>query len=107
MGPVEKIIAEKIEAKYKAVEMSLLNESHMHSGPATESHFKLFLVAPEFDGLSRVDRQRAVFDLLAEELAGPVHALSLRLLTPAEWQKQNQSAMPDSPDCAGANKSNT
>ncbi|MEO0336085.1 MAG: BolA family protein [Pseudomonadota bacterium] len=104
MGPVERTISEKVEDKFQPVEMSLVNESHQHSGPATESHFQLFLVSNSFEGMSRIDRQRSVFELLKEELDGPVHALSLRLLTPKEWEKQIRAAMPDSPDCAGAKK---
>jgi BolA protein len=41
-------------------------------------------VAEAFRGLSRVDRQRRVNEILAAELQGPVHALSIRALTPEE-----------------------
>ncbi|MDE0718518.1 MAG: BolA family transcriptional regulator [Rhodospirillaceae bacterium] len=41
------------------------------------------MTAAAFDGLSRVERQRRVYDALAEELAGPVHALALKLDAPA------------------------
>jgi len=41
-------------------------------------------VSDKFDGLSRVDRQRMVYAVLAEEMAGPVHALALKTLSPAE-----------------------
>ena len=37
-----------------------------------------------FSGLNRVTRQRLVYGALAEELAGPVHALSLALRAPGE-----------------------
>lgn len=104
MGPIENKIEEKVTSQFEPLAMELANESSMHAGPATESHFKLFLVSSSFQGLSRIDRQRSVFSLLDEELRGPVHALSLRLLTPEEWEKQNKASMPASPDCAGANK---
>ncbi len=42
------------------------------------------MVSAAFDGLSRVERQRRVYAALADELRGPVHALSLTALTPAE-----------------------
>jgi BolA protein len=42
------------------------------------------VVSAAFEGLSRVERQRLVYDLLAEELAGPVHALALRTIAPSE-----------------------
>lgn len=76
----------------------LLNESHMHAGPATESHFKLILVSEAFTGLRPVARHQAVYRLLAEELQGPIHALALHLYTPEEWQ---QASVPASPPCQG------
>jgi len=42
------------------------------------------IVAGAFAGQSRVARQRAIYAILAEELAGPVHALQLSALTPEE-----------------------
>ena len=63
--------------------------SHLHAGhagadPAGETHFNVTIVTPRFEGVSRVERQRMVYDLLAEELRERVHALQLRTLTPAE-----------------------
>ncbi len=62
------------------------NESHMHSvKPGSETHFKVLVVSPEFDGASRVARQRRVNDLLRDELASGVHALTMRVITPEEY----------------------
>ena len=41
-------------------------------------------VAKAFEGQTRLQRQRLVYGILDEELAGPVHALALRTLTPEE-----------------------
>lgn len=86
-------VAERIEAKLTEAlapeSLRVVNDSHRHAGHASspgtgESHFSVAVVSPAFAGLSRVARQRRVYDVLAEELAGPVHALSLRLETPEE-----------------------
>lgn len=82
--------------------LDILNESHMHSGPATESHFKITAVSPEFEGMSAVKRHQRLYQLLDEQLRSGVHALALHTYTPAEWQRKNGVA-PRSPDCAGAN----
>jgi BolA protein len=37
-----------------------------------------------FEGVTRVQRQRQVYAALAEELAGPVHALSVQAIAPGE-----------------------
>jgi BolA protein len=98
---VESSIEQKVVAACQPVHLELLNESHMHAGPRTDSHFKLIAVSAAFEGLNKVKRHQLLYRLLAEELAGPVHALALHLYTPAEWETQ---AVPASPLCAGANK---
>ncbi len=86
---VQQQIEEKLTAAFAPDRLEVINESHRHAGhagsPGTgESHFAVLLVAAAFDGRSRVERQRAVHAALAEELAGPVHALSLTLKSPQE-----------------------
>lgn len=86
-------VAQRIDSKLRAGLapdfIEVVDESHKHAGhagarPEGETHFRVVIVAQAFAGQSRVARQRLVFDLLAEELAGPVHALALRTLTPEE-----------------------
>ncbi|MBZ0325900.1 MAG: BolA family transcriptional regulator [Alphaproteobacteria bacterium] len=86
-------VAERIEAKLRArfapARLVVLDESARHAGhagarPEGETHFRLEVVAAAFDGLARIARQRLVHEALAEELAGPVHALAMTLRTPSE-----------------------
>lgn len=56
---------------------------HRHHGDG-ETHFRVEIVSAAFAGKSRVERHRLVNALLAEELAGSVHALQLATLTPEE-----------------------
>lgn len=82
------------------VHMHLENESDHHAGPrGRETHFKLLLVAEEFEGLSRIDRQRKVNSILSEEFQSGLHALTQRLLTPTEWEKTKSDLNFVSPDC--------
>jgi len=53
-------------------------------GSQGETHFSVRIVSAQFAGLSRVERQRRVYDVLSEELSDRVHALSLTALSPAE-----------------------
>lgn len=69
--------------------LEVVDESHRHVGhaghrPGGETHFRIEIVAAAFAGKSRIARHRMVNALLAEELAGPVHALSLATLSPEE-----------------------
>ena len=49
-----------------------------------ETHYRLRIVSTSFAGLSRVARQRLVYDALREEFDTGLHALSLDLKTVAE-----------------------
>lgn len=83
--------------------LTVVNESHMHGGPATESHYNITAVADAFEKLSLVRRHQSVYKLLEQELAAGVHALALHLYTEQEWE-QRQQAAPSSPDCRGGSK---
>ena len=79
----------KLEAALQPDVLEIVDDSESHRGhggyrEGGESHFNMKIIATEFEGVSRVARQRMVFDVLKEELAGPVHALSLRCLSPGE-----------------------
>ena len=101
---VQKSIEEKLANGFDASLISVENESHMHSVPPnSETHFKVTLVSPEFEGQMRVRRHQAIYKVLAEELAGPVHALALHLYSPEEWEATGQAA-PESPNCMGGSK---
>ncbi len=101
-------ILQKLTKAFHPVAIEVLNESRGHSvSPAGESHFKVVLVSPDFQGKSLVRRHQAVYESLQEELADAVHALALHLYTPEEWAQktsQNIGAAP-SPACAGGSKS--
>lgn len=80
---------EKLLLGLEPTRLDIVNESEMHAGhrssPGTgESHFRILVVAEAFTGKSRVERHRMVNALLADELAGRVHALALKTYAPGE-----------------------
>jgi BolA protein len=84
---VARTIEQKLTAAFAPVSLKIVDESHLHAGhvgarPEGETHFRVEIVSAAFDGVSRVARQRMVYELLAEELEGPVHALSLSASPP-------------------------
>ena len=93
-GPIATIIREKLTLALSPTVLTLEDDSARHAGhhheggmdgrPGGESHFNLTIVSAAFAGQGRLARQRAVNAALAVELAGPVHALSIRALTPDE-----------------------
>lgn len=98
---VQTVIETKLKHTFVPIFLSVENESHQHSVPRnSETHFKVVIVSPHFSDKRPVQRHQLVYKALAEELAGPVHALALHTFTGEEWQKT--SAAPDSPECLGA-----
>jgi BolA protein len=88
---VAQIIETKLTEALRPVALVVTDESARHAGHAGardggESHFNVDIVSAEFIGKSRVARQRLVYQLLADELKGPIHALSLVTRTPDEAQ---------------------
>ena len=86
-------IEEKLTAAYAPDALEIIDESHLHAGHNEaaahgETHFRVRMTSAAFDGVSRLDRQRQVLALLADELNGPVHALALKLTSPAEAARQ-------------------
>lgn len=49
-------------------------------------HFFATIVAAEFDGKTRVQRHQRVYTALGDRMRAQIHALSMKTLTPAEWQ---------------------
>lgn len=82
-------IRRKLESGLEPQSLEIVDESHKHHGhsgwrPGGETHFRVDVVATAFAGRSRVERQRLVYGLLAEELADKVHALALKTRAPGE-----------------------
>lgn len=90
---------------FSPLHLQVVNESFMHNVPeGAESHFNITLVCEQFVGKTLVARHRMVNQMLADELAGTIHALALHTLTPNEWlEKGGQIA--HSPPCLGGSKS--
>lgn len=95
-------IEAKIRAAFDPVFLEVADESYRHNVPAgAESHFKVIVVSESFSGERILTRHRSLYAVLAEELAGPVHALALHAYTLKEWTSL-QNAVPASPPCRGA-----
>ena len=45
-------------------------------------HFRAEVVSDRFDGLSRIDQHKLVYDVFGNDVGGPIHALSLKTSTP-------------------------
>jgi stress-induced morphogen len=97
-------IEQRIEADLTPLHLEVVDESHMHSsGKGAESHFKVVVVSEAFDGAMRVERHRRIHQLLQSELDAGLHALTMTLLTPSEFEKRGGETIA-SPNCMGGSK---
>ena len=89
MGAIFEAIHDKLTATFSPTRLEITDDSSRHAGHSGartggESHFNVLIEAQVFAGASKVVRQRLVYKALSEELAGPVHALSVTALAPGE-----------------------
>lgn len=91
MGAYSERIAAKLSQALAPTRLEIVDDSarhHGHAGAHTdgggETHFNVAVESAAFVGKSRVDRQRLVYGILADELKERVHALALKLTAPGE-----------------------
>ena len=82
-------IINKLRETFTPDGLEVKDESHLHHGhaghrPGGETHFRVYIVSPAFEGKSRVERHRLINAALAAELAGSVPALAIRAQAPGE-----------------------
>lgn len=90
---VAETMAKKLTERFAPTRLEIVDDSAHHAGhlghpggagQGGETHFSVTLVSDVFSGMGRVGRQRLVYQALADELKGGVHALALTTLAPAE-----------------------
>ena len=89
MGAIFDAIQQKLTEAFSPTRLEIEDESSRHAGhagarPGGESHFNVLIEAQAFAGAPKVARQRMIYRALSAEMAGPVHALSLKALAPGE-----------------------
>jgi BolA protein len=89
MGAIFETIRDKLTDAFQPTRLEIEDDSSRHAGhagarPGGESHFNVTIESAAFAGTAKVARQRMVYRALADELAGPIHALSVKALAPGE-----------------------
>ncbi len=87
-------IGEKINAALTPVYLEIIDETWKHTGHAGavsgKGHFIVRVVSQQFEGISLLNRNRLVFDILKDEMVAEIHALTIRAQTPSEWALENK-----------------
>ncbi len=89
IGAVQASIRSKLTEGLAPLTLKVIDELDKHAGHGGhhqdgESHFRIEVVSEAFAGKKLVERHRIVNTLLAEELAGRVHALAISARAPQE-----------------------
>ena len=88
---VRDTITRKLNDAFAPESVDVVDESNLHEGhaghrPGGQSHFRIYIVSQAFAGKSRIDRHRMINTVLADDLAGGVHALAIHAAAPGEKQ---------------------
>ena len=77
-----------LRSAFQPLQLKIEDESHLHAGHAGAAsgggHFKLTIVAPEFEGMTKVARHRAIYSALNSHFPEAIHALTILAYTPSE-----------------------
>jgi BolA family transcriptional regulator, general stress-responsive regulator len=85
---MESLIRSRLAA-LEPIVLNLQDDSALHAGHAgagNGGHYRLVIVSEQFRNMSRLSRQRAVMDRVADLIPTPVHALSVQAHAPDEYQ---------------------
>ena len=66
--------------------VEIIDDSHKHAGHnhGGGRHFRLTVIAPCFEGLSRIQRHQKVLDLFKDLMPHTIHALSIKAMSVGE-----------------------
>lgn len=83
-------IENKIRQALSPEVVEIINESHLHAGHqehfdgSGETHLRIKVVAQVFEGMSRVNRHRAINELVQDEIDQGLHAIAMETMAPSE-----------------------
>jgi BolA protein len=82
-------ITKKLLDAFAPDSVEVIDESDQHHGhaghrPGGQTHFRVYIVSQAFAGKTRIERHRMINQVLADNLAGGVHALAIHADAPDE-----------------------
>lgn len=92
---MNKVIEQKLKRNLNINYLEIIDNSHLHHGhlgeeyPKVGTHLDVLIVAEDFIGLNKIERQRKIYEILKSELATQLHALSIKTYTAEEFEVIN------------------
>ena len=77
---------------FQLISLKIEDESHLHAGHIGAAqgggHFRITIIAKEFEGLNMVQRHRLIYTALKDRIPADIHALTIKALAPTEKTSQ-------------------
>lgn len=77
-----------LETQFQPLNLEIFDDSAAHAGHAGAAsgggHFRVYIVAEKFSKQPLIARHRMVYDALAAQMGGEIHALSITARAPEE-----------------------
>lgn len=77
-----------LKAAFDVIDLKIEDESHLHAGHVGAAsgggHFKIRIIAPQFEGMNLVKRHRAIYAALNSHFPNAIHALTIEAISPTE-----------------------
>jgi BolA family transcriptional regulator, general stress-responsive regulator len=77
-----------LKAAFDVIDLKIEDESNLHAGHVGAAsgggHFKIRIIAPQFEGMNLVKRHRAIYAALNSHFPNAIHALTIEAISPAE-----------------------
>ena len=81
--------ADSLISKITASELQPVHVDIVDTSDGCGSKFNAIIVAATFDGMSLLERQRAVNEVIKEEMES-IHAFSMKTWTPAQYEEKKK-----------------
>jgi BolA protein len=84
------LIEQRLRERLAPTHLELLDDSAKHAGhrgaTSAGGHYRLVIVSEDFEGRSLIERHRLVNEAVRDLFGPKIHALSMRTLTPDQWE---------------------
>ena len=90
MSDRARMIEEALRQHLEAVHVEIVDDSAAHAdhlgAQGGGGHFRVVVVSPRFEGLTKVAAQRLVYGALGDLMTTEIHAVQMQTFTPAVWE---------------------
>lgn len=89
-------ITQRLQEALAPCHLEIVDDSPSHAGHAGAiqsggGHFHAMIVSPSFEGRSLIARHKLVYEALGDLMKNDIHAFSMKVFSPTEYQNKGNS----------------